>query len=49
MRFSAPGPRLQISMALRQDGATPFTAGVRGTARPATVRTVAGRDAAHAR
>jgi uncharacterized protein len=42
MRFSAPGPRLQISMALRQDGATPFTASVRGTARPATVRTVLG-------
>jgi DUF1365 family protein len=40
MRFSAPGPRLQISMALRQGGATPFTASVRGTARPATVRTV---------
>ena len=37
MRFSAPGPRLQITMALRQDGATPFTARVRGTARPATV------------
>jgi uncharacterized protein len=40
MRFSAPGPRLQITMALRQDGATPFTASVRGTARPATRRTV---------
>jgi uncharacterized protein len=42
MRFSAPGPRLQISMALRQGGATPFHASVRGTARPATVRTVLG-------
>ena len=41
MRFSAPGPRLQISMVLRQGGATPFTAVVRGTARPATGRTVA--------
>lgn len=40
MRFSAPGPRLSITMALRQDGATPFTARLRGTARPATVRTV---------
>jgi DUF1365 family protein len=40
MRFSGPGPRLQITMALRQDDATPFTATVRGTARPATVRTV---------
>ena len=29
-------------MALRQDGGTPFTARVRGTARPATVRTVLG-------
>jgi uncharacterized protein len=42
MRFSAPGPRLQITMALRQDGGTPFTARVRGTARPATVRSVLG-------
>jgi uncharacterized protein len=42
MRFSAPGPRLQITMALRQGGGTPFTARVRGTARPATVRTVLG-------
>jgi DUF1365 family protein len=42
MRFSAPGPRLQITMALRQDGGTPFTARVRGTARPATRRTVLG-------
>ena len=40
MRFSAPGPRLHITMALRQNGATPFTASVRGTARPATLRTV---------
>jgi uncharacterized protein len=42
MRFSPPAERLQISMALRQDGATPFTARVRGTARPATARTVLG-------
>jgi uncharacterized protein len=40
MRFSAPGERLSITMALRHDGHTPFTATVRGTARPATVRTV---------
>ena len=40
MRFSSPGPRLQISMALRRDGGTPFTAAVRGTARPATRRSV---------
>jgi uncharacterized protein len=40
MRFSEPGPRLRITMALQQDGATPFTATVRGTARPATARTV---------
>jgi DUF1365 family protein len=44
MRFSAPGPRLQITMALRQGGRTPFTARVRGTARPATVRTVLGAN-----
>ena len=36
MRFSAPGPRLRITMALRQSGATPFTASVRGEARTAT-------------
>ena len=40
MRFSAPGPQLRITMALRRDGTTPFTASVRGTARPATVRSV---------
>ena len=34
------GRAAAITMALRQDGATPFTASVRGTARPATVRTV---------
>lgn len=36
MRFSAPGDQLHISMALRQGDRTPFTAWVRGTARPAT-------------
>ena len=40
MRFSAPGPRLLITMALQQSGATPFTASVRGEARPATARSV---------
>jgi DUF1365 family protein len=40
MRFSAPGPRLLITMALQQHGATPFTARVRGEARPATARNV---------
>jgi DUF1365 family protein len=40
MRFSAPGPRLSITMALTRDGTTPFTATVVGTARPATARAV---------
>jgi DUF1365 family protein len=40
MRFSAPGERLSITMALQQGGATPFTADLRGTARPATRRSV---------
>ena len=42
MRFSAPAERLLITMALRRDGATPFTARVHGTARPATARAVLG-------
>jgi DUF1365 family protein len=40
MRFSAPGTRLSITMALTRNGRTPFTASVRGTARPATARAV---------
>lgn len=40
MRFSPPGPHLRITMALQQQGATPFTASVRGKARPATVGSV---------
>jgi DUF1365 family protein len=40
MRFSAPGERLSITMTLQQDGTTPFTARVTGTARPATRRSV---------
>jgi DUF1365 family protein len=40
MRFSAPGPRLSITMALTRDGITPFTATVQGTARPATAGAV---------
>jgi DUF1365 family protein len=42
MRFSPPGERLLITMALRQDGGTPFTARMEGTARPATTRAVVG-------
>lgn len=37
MRFSPPGDQLSVTMALRQDGATPFTATLRGTARRATL------------
>jgi DUF1365 family protein len=40
MRFSAPGERLHIGMALTAGGRTPFTATVRGSARPATVRAI---------
>jgi len=40
MRFSPPGQQLRITMALQQHGATPFTASVRGEARPATARNV---------
>jgi uncharacterized protein len=40
MRFSAPGERLSVAMALTDGGRTPFTATVRGSARPATVRAV---------
>ena len=36
MRFTGPGDRLRITMALQRDGRTPFTASVTGTARPAT-------------
>jgi DUF1365 family protein len=41
MQFSAPAQALHIGIALRQDGRTPFTAWVRGTARPATAAAVA--------
>lgn len=40
MRFSAPGEQVSVTLALRQDGATPFTATLRGTARPATVAAI---------
>jgi DUF1365 family protein len=40
MRFSTPGEQLSIAMVLTQDDAPPFTATVRGTARPATVAAV---------
>jgi DUF1365 family protein len=41
MRFSAPSPQLQVTISLRQDGRTPFTAWLRGTARPASTAAVA--------
>jgi uncharacterized protein len=41
MRFSPPGPRLDIGIALHQEGEVAFTAWLRGTARPATARTIA--------
>ncbi len=41
MRFSPPGPRLDIGITLHQHGAVAFTAWLRGTARPATARTIA--------
>ena len=41
MRFSPPGPRLDIGITLRHDGAVAFTAWLRGTAGPATARTIA--------
>ena len=40
MRFSAPAKELSIAMVLIDGGAPPFTATVRGTARPATVAAV---------
>ncbi|MDQ3463945.1 MAG: DUF1365 domain-containing protein [Actinomycetota bacterium] len=40
MRFSPPGERLSVTMALRQGDETPFTATLRGTARPATLPAV---------
>lgn len=40
MRFSPPGDALSVTMALRQGDATPFTATLRGTPRPATLPTV---------
>ncbi len=40
MRFSPPGERLSVTMALRQGDTTPFTATLRGTARPATLSAV---------
>ncbi len=40
MRFSPPGDRLSVTMALRQGETTPFTATLRGVARPATRRAI---------
>ena len=36
MRFGEPGPKLAVTIALRQDGQTPLTATLRGLRRPAT-------------
>ncbi len=36
MRFSPPADELSVTMALRKDGRTPFTATLRGRRRPAT-------------
>ena len=36
MRFSPPAEELSVTMALRKDGRTPFTATLRGRRRPAT-------------
>jgi DUF1365 family protein len=41
MRFSGPGERLRVTIALRRAGGTPFTARLEGTARPATAAGVA--------
>lgn len=36
MRFGDPGPKLSVTVALRQNGTTPLTATLRGKRRPAT-------------
>lgn len=41
MNLRPPGERLSLSMALRRDGRTPFSASLRGRRRPATTRAVA--------
>jgi len=41
MRFTPPSSRLAVSISLRQDGATPFTAWLRGTTRTASPGAVA--------
>jgi DUF1365 family protein len=38
MRLPVPGERLDLTIRLRRDNATPFTAAVHGTRRPATAR-----------
>lgn len=40
MRFSSPGDKLSVTIALRQEQATVFTATLRGTRRPATTRSL---------
>ncbi|MFI9382438.1 DUF1365 domain-containing protein [Kutzneria sp. NPDC052558] len=42
MRFGEPGPRLSVTIALRQGGATPLTATLRGHRRPATPAALVG-------
>jgi hypothetical protein len=41
MRFEPPGERLSVTIALRQEGRTPFNATVRGSRRELSTRTVA--------
>lgn len=42
MRFGKPGPRLSVTIALRQGGSTPLTATLRGRRRPATPAALVG-------
>ena len=46
MRTPLPGERLSVSIALRQDGATPFVATLTGRGRPMTTRSAVTRGAA---
>lgn len=41
MRLPKPGNQLSVTIALRQNGKTPFSASMRGTGRPATPRELA--------
>ena len=42
MRFGEPGPKLSVTIALRQGGTTPLTATLRGHRRPATPAALVG-------